>query len=211
MSLDHDRSTARFISSDRMEGTFVAGSSVFAVTVRDLSVTGAQIEHANPIRPAAKGRLVVGRLNAPAVIVWTRMSVPGVYRSGLRLEEQLDVVAAELRDLLAGGAIRKGEDTLREREKARKEREITRERLIGLASSTSALSPQQVAMIRNARQWLLTHPHEAVKWYQRAKMTATEDILRVAGSGRMNREDVLAVWEVLERRFDLKDVVRALG
>jgi len=202
--LDHDRSTARFISDERIDGTFSIGASSVSITIRDLSVTGAQIEHMSPLRPAVKGRLTVGGLNAPAVVIWTRMSVPGLYRSGLRLEERLDVVAAELRDMLAEGVIRKGEDTLREREKARKEREATRARLVGI------LPPQDNAMIRNARNWLLTHPDEAVKWYQRAKMTSTEEILRVAGSGRLNREDVLAVWELLERRFDLRDVVRAL-
>jgi len=92
--LDHDRSTARFISDERIDGTFSIGASSVTITIRDLSVTGAQIEHMSPLRPAVKGRLTVGGLNAPAVVIWTRMSVPGLYRSGLRLEERLDVVAA---------------------------------------------------------------------------------------------------------------------
>jgi len=41
-------------------------------------------------------------------------------------------------------------------------------------------------------------------------VTANEDQIRIAGSGRPNREDVLAVWESLERGVDLRDVVRAL-
>ena len=41
-------------------------------------------------------------------------------------------------------------------------------------------------------------------------MTATEDQVRLAGAGRVNREDVLAVWEYLERSIDLRYIVRAL-
>ena len=211
--IDQARSTARFSSEDRIEGTFCVGQSVFDIVLRDLSVTGAQIEHASPFRPSMQGRLVVGKLNAPAVVIWTRMSIPGLYRTGLRLEEKLDVVAAEIREMLADGHVRKNENTVQQREQARVEREMTRARLVtGVSGGAIPIGMSREAMlaIRGAREWMLAHPHDAVKWYQRAKMTATEDMLRTAGSGRLNRDDILAVWEYLERRYDLRDVVRAL-
>ena len=208
--IDQARSTARFISGDRIDGTFAAGGNSFAVTVRDVSVNGAQIEHPNPLRPMLQGKLSAGKLNVRATVVWTRMSVPGVYRSGLRLDEALDVVAAGIRQMLADGVIRKGEDTLRERERARREREEARQRLLGLKPVPARIAGETEKTIRRAREWFLAHPEEALKWYQRAKATATEEMLQIAASGRLNREDVLAVWEYLDRRFDLRDVVRAL-
>ena len=207
--LDQARSTARFVSDDPVAGVFSVGTSSFNVTVRDVSVNGAQIEHTQPIRPAVQGRLTIGELNAPAVVIWTRMSVPGVYRSGLRLEEELHVVAGAIREMLGRGIIRKDEDTIRRREQARVERERARARLVG-DEPEPPLPEETLRTIRKARQWFLTRPDDAVKWYQRARMTATEEMLRIAGSGRLNREDVLAIWESLERRFDLRDVVRAL-
>lgn len=207
--LDQARSTARFVSEDRVPGVFSAGSNSFDVTIRDVSVNGAQIEHTQTVRPGVQGRLIVGELNAQAVVIWTRMSVPGVYRSGLRLEEELHVIAGAIRDMLGRGVIRKDEDTMRRRDQARLDREVTRSRLTGDAPMPG-LPVDTVNMVRSARNWFLMHPDDAVKWYQRAKMTATEEMLRIAGAGRLNREDVLAIWEYLERRFDLRDVVRAL-
>ena len=102
---EQPRSNARFVSSATSDGTFSVVSSNFAVRVRDLSVGGAQIEHTNALRAATRGVLTVGRLDTPAIVVWTRMSTPGVYRSGLRLEETTDVVAAEIRDMLLDGII----------------------------------------------------------------------------------------------------------
>lgn len=185
----------------------MAGSSTHDVTLCDVSVIGAQIDHSEPLRPAMRGRLCVSVLSAEAVVIWTRMAVPGRYRSGLRLEEAREVVAAAIRDMLQGGLIRKVEDTARQREQARVRREETRARLVPWQA---ALPAEAIQTIRSARNWLLRYPDEAIKWCKRARMTATDDLLRVAGSGRLNRDDVLAVWEYLGRRFAVGEIVRAL-
>lgn len=208
--LDQSRSTARFVSDEPVPGTFSTVAMTLAVTVRDVSVNGAQIEHAQPVRPAMQGRLKLGDLIAPATVIWTRLTGPGRYRSGLRIDEKLDVVAAAIRGLLARGVVRKGEDTLRRREQARLEREQTRVRLTGGHLTPVGPSADVVQQIRLARQWMQSHSEDAMKWYNRARATATEEHLHLAGSGRTNREDVLAVWEYLERGVDLRDVVRAL-
>jgi uncharacterized protein YbjT (DUF2867 family) len=207
--LDQARTTARFVSKDPVDATFTAATTM-PVMLRDVSVIGAQIEHAHPVRPAMQGRLSIGDLEAPATVVWTRLTGPGQYRSGLRIEAPLEVVAAAIRDLLARGVVRKGEDTIRQREEAKIERQKSRMRLTGLESTAASLTVNDIRNIRDARKWMQSHPEDAIKWYYRARATATEDHLRIAGSGRTNREDVLAVWEYLERGFDLRDVVRAL-
>lgn len=212
-SLDQARTTARFISTEPVQATFSAPSATIDVKVRDVSVIGAQIEHTTPIRPAMQGRLRIGKVDAQATVVWTRLTEPGRYRSGLRIEAPLDVIAAAIREMLANGVVRKGEDTIRQRAQARIEREKRRAILAtggNLAPFSGAVTADNVKRIRQAREWMKTHPEDAIKWYYRARATATEDHVRIAGSGRTNREDVLAVWEYLDRGVDLRDVVTAL-
>ena len=212
--LDQARTTARFISTDPVAATFNVASTTLNVSVRDVSVIGAQIEHSQPIRPAATGKLTIGDLDVQASVVWTRLTEPGRYRSGLKIDAPLEVVAAAIRDMLANGVVRKGEDTIRQRAQARIDREKRRALLAtggtNLKPITTDLTREDVAQIRDARRWMQSHPEDAIKWYYRARATATEDHLRIAGSGRTNREDVLAVWEYLERGFDLHDLVKAL-
>jgi hypothetical protein len=208
--LDQARSTARFVSQDSVPATFFTVTGAISVEVRDVSVNGAQIEHGQTVRPAMQGRLVLGNLTANATVIWTRLMVPGRYRSGLRIEQSLDIVAAAIRDLLARGVVRKGEDTLQRREQARLERDNRRAALNAGTPKPGGFSVDDVHRIREARDWMLAFPEDAIKWYNRARITATEDHLRIAGSGRANREDVLAVWEYLARSVDLAGVVRTL-
>jgi hypothetical protein len=210
--LDQPRSTARFNPEGPFAATFIVNGISVQVNVRDLSVTGAQIEHPNALRPGTRGALVVESLNAKTTVVWSRLSAPGVYRSGLRIHEQLDIVAATIRDLLGRGLVRKqGEETLRKRQEALLERERATARLIAPAVKVIGPTEEQVLLIRQARERMLMHPEDAVKWYNRARVTASEDHMRIAESGRPNREDVLAVWEYLERSIDLRFVVQALS
>lgn len=211
--LDQARSTARFISNDPVAATFSVASSTHSVVVRDVSVIGAQIEHSQPLRPSQQGRLVIGDLDARATVVWTRLTVPGRYRSGLKIDAPLEVVAAAIREMLAKGVVRKGEDTIRRREQARIDRQKRRVTLTGGDAAVPlpiGPSDEDVRKIRAARQWMQTHPEDAIKWYFRARATATEDHVIIAGTARINREDVLAVWEYLDRAYDLRDVVKAL-
>ncbi|HEX9161411.1 MAG TPA: hypothetical protein VF980_06850 [Thermoanaerobaculia bacterium] len=206
------RSAARFVSDETVPGIFAAGSLSQAVTLRDVSVNGAQIEHSQPVRPAMQGRITIGDLTAAAVVIWTRLTSPGHYRSGLRIEESLDVVAAAIRELLARGAVRKVENPKQLHQQALVDREKSRAK--NISTPTSAVPPgpsaRDVMKIREARKWMQSHPEDAVKWYLRARATASEDHLTIAGTGRINREDVLAVWEFLGRGVDLRDVVKAL-
>lgn len=211
--LGQDRSTARFAPERPFPATFNASGITIPVGIRDLSVNGAQIEHAQSIRPATQGRLSIDsvELNVPAIVIWSRLAAVDRYRSGLRIDDQLDVVAAAIRELLRRGLVAKGTDTLRRKQQALLEREQAIARQVsGTAPVQGGPSTEQIMLIRHARERLQSHPEEAIKWYNRARVTASEDQVRMAGSGRVNREDVLAVWEYLERSVDLRYIVRAL-
>ena len=74
--LDQARSTARFVSTDPVPATFAPSGNTLHVTLRDVSVLGAQIEHATAIRPNAQGRFKIGEFEAQAIVVWTRLIGP---------------------------------------------------------------------------------------------------------------------------------------
>src|SRR4051794_20083270 len=174
--LDQPRSTPRFNPEAPFAATFTINGTPVQVNMRDLSVTGAQIEHPNPVRPGTRGTLIVESLNTKATVVWSRLAAPGVYRSGLRIHEQLDVVTATIRDLLGRGLVRKqGDETLRKRQEALREREKATARLIAPPLKSIGPTEEQILLIRQARDRMRMHPDDAVKWYNRARATASED------------------------------------
>jgi hypothetical protein len=69
------------------------------------------------------------------------------------------------------------------------------------------VSADQVLLIQHARDRLRTHPDEALKWYNRAKYSIAQSAV---GTPDMlyHREEVLAVWEYLERTVELQTIAR---
>jgi len=61
-------------------------------------------------------------------------------------------------------------------------------------------------MIEHARKQLLSDPNEAQRWYQRAKYAITQGNTNIAADWIRNREDVLAVWEYLERSVEISTI-----
>jgi hypothetical protein len=61
-------------------------------------------------------------------------------------------------------------------------------------------------LIEHARKQLLSDPMEAQRWYQRAKYAITQGTANIVGDAIRNREDVLAVWEYLERSVDISTI-----
>jgi len=54
-------------------------------------------------------------------------------------------------------------------------------------------------------------PEEAQKWYQRAKYAITHGATNVEIEHIHNREEVLAVWEYLERSLDIPTIAAAFN
>jgi len=67
------------------------------------------------------------------------------------------------------------------------------------------IPPDQVMLIQHARERLRSHPDEALKWYNRAKYALVEDDTAIGESLR-HRDDVLAVWEYLERSVPIETI-----
>ncbi|MGZ5474839.1 MAG: hypothetical protein ACXWG4_12855, partial [Thermoanaerobaculia bacterium] len=67
----------------------------------------------------------------------------------------------------------------------------------------------QLLLVQHARERLLADPDEAQKWYHRAKYAITHGASNIEIESIRNREEVLAVWEYLERSIDIQTISRA--
>ncbi|MDQ6801452.1 MAG: hypothetical protein M3041_11495 [Acidobacteriota bacterium] len=209
------RGRERFRVKQRLSGSFGAAE----VTLIDVAEEGAQIEHAQPLRLASKGRLWFKRADVSAslhaFVVWSRLSkTPNevgkyLYRSGLRFDEGAGSFLEAMRMLADQGVIERDDDSLNRKKKRVEEREQDKAgkpivRMVG----TEEISPDQVLLVQHARERLKENFDEAQKWYSRAYFALRDS--RVGNAAELMRypEDVLAVWEYLERSVPLSTIKR---
>lgn len=210
------RTAERFMVDAPIEGYFGRAD----VAIHDLAESGVQVVHAEPLRLATRARLGF-RLGAtavtvPAIVIWSRLSqTPDpkgklLYRSGLRLEANLDSVAGAINTLAGMGLLRHDRDSLyrKKRKIEDKEQEIAVRSAFKPVLQATQLSPDQLLLVQHARERLRSHPDEALKWYNRAKYSHTDEALS-ALDDIANRDEVFAVWEYLERSIDLMTIVHA--
>ncbi|HEY8182589.1 MAG TPA: PilZ domain-containing protein [Thermoanaerobaculia bacterium] len=209
------RGRERYRVKQRLVGSFGAGE----VTLVDVAEEGAQIEHAQPLRLASKGRLWFKRADVSAslhaFVVWSRLSkTPNevgkyLYRSGLRFDEGAASFLQAMQMLADQGVIERDDESLN-RKKKRAE-EIKQDRLgkpIVRMVGTEEISPDQVLLIQHAREKLKENFDEAQKWYSRAYFALRDSRLGNAAELMRYPEDVLAVWEYLERSVPLSTIKR---
>jgi hypothetical protein len=208
------RSIERFVVVESLVGSFGAA----AVAVLDVAEQGAQIEHAQPLRLGSRARLWFKRgdiaASVHAIVIWSRLSEKPntegklLYRSGLRLEDDDAPFSGAIQALADHNVIRRDTESLeRKRRKfVEREQEKTSKPSVKLLK-TEDVSPDQALLIQHARERLQNDPEEARKWYNRARYAIVESATPIAADIR-SREDVLAVWEYLERSVPLSTIVR---
>lgn len=210
------RANERFRARETINGSFGAAS----ISLIDIGETGAQIQHAQPLRLGTRGRLVLRHgtdvFTAVGVVLWSHLSGRPqekgklLYRSGIRFEDEAADFRKIVDTLLAHRVIQADPDSLKRKKERLVEREADR---TGRFQRTFRVVPQfdvssdQVLLIQHARDRLRTHPDEALKWYNRAKYAITQSEDPVP-SEISHRDEVLAVWEYLERTVDLTTIAR---
>jgi hypothetical protein len=214
MDVSELRSTERFLISQSLEGRYGSGN----VTVLNLSTRGAQIEHAQPLRLGMIARFWFKRVdvavNVQALLIWSRLSkTPNeqgkyLYRSGLRLEEESNDYNHALQALLDRGIISPDQESLAKKKQKERDKiaEKTNKPTMKMLRPEVVIPPDQQLLIEHARKQLQAHPEEAQRWYQRAKYAITQGSANIAGDAIRNREDVLAVWEYLERSVEISTI-----
>ena len=208
------RAIERYVVVEPLPGSFGAAS----ITVVDIAEQGTQIEHAQPLRLGARGRLWFRRgdisASVQALVIWSRLSEKPndegklLYRSGLRVEDAEANFGPAIQRLADHGVIRRDTDSLdRKRRKfVEREHEKTSKPSVKLLK-TEEVPADQALLIQHARERLQNDPEEARKWYNRARYAIVESSAPIAAEVR-GREDVLAVWEYLERSVPLSTIVR---
>ena len=209
------RAAERYQVLEPIAGSFGAAE----VIVRNIGDQGAQIEHAQPLRLATKARLWFKRgdvaISVQAIVVWSHLSkTPNekgkyLYLSGIRIDSQADELPRVVQALADRGLLRRDFDSLdrKRRELAEKARRQRAQPVMKMMHSGSAVPADQALLVQHAREHLRAHPNEAQKWYNRAKFAITESGT-VAPDMIRYREDVLAVWEYLERSVELATIVK---
>src|SRR6185369_17091668 len=159
MDLKDLRAADRFVADERIAGSFGAAS----ITVVDLADQGAQIEHSQPLRLGLKARFWFRRgditVSAQGLVVWSHLSKrPNVdgklfYRSGIRIEEDVDEFGDALRQLVRSGIVHRDVGALERKRKRIEEREQERWGKPGLKVFRSEqIPPDQVMLIQHARE-----------------------------------------------------------
>lgn len=202
------RRYARYVIVEPLLGSFGAAE----VMIRNLGDRGAQLQHASPLRIGTRSRLWF-RSGSIAVgiqghVIWSHLSqVPDehgklLYQSGVEIDENAEFLES-LKALVDHGVIRNDLNSL-ERKKKRlleREQEKSGKPVMKYVQHEPEVPPDQALLIGHARERLRGHPDEAKRYYERAQKSGSDAAL-------FHREEVVAVWEYLERTIDLSTIVK---
>ena len=108
--------------------------------------------------------------------------------------------------------LRADPDTLHRKKKRQEERQkkLSTTPSIKYVKTSSAIPSDELLLIQHARERLRSNPDEAQRWYNRARFALVEEETSMRLEANIpHREDVLAVWEYLERSIDLQLIISA--
>jgi hypothetical protein len=197
------RAGVRYVPRRQIGGTF---RDVRFVMLQ-LSSSGLRIRHDDALRPGDEARLSFAILSPPksfvmrARVIWTSIGQRGdqrsYYVSGLRVIENVD------RLVNAAYLLRTARELhIDETDTARRPGGVK-----NVPRQVSGVADEDVVAIIQAVRKLAGDPEEAARWYARARFAiADEEVRKAAPRGAREREEVVGVWESLQRRIDLRTV-----
>ncbi len=214
MEVSELRGTERFVFAEPILGRFGSAD----VSLLNVSGRGAQVAHTQPLRLGSSARLWFKRgdvaVSVQALCIWSHLSkTPNekgkhLYTSGLRIEQEYPEYETALQALLDRDVISPDPESLEKKKKKELARiaEKNGRPIVKLLRPDVDVPPDTQLLIEHARKQLLADPTEAQRWYQRAKYAITQGGVNIATDAIRNREDVLAVWEYLERSVDISTI-----
>lgn len=198
------RMAPRYVPRRQIDGIF--GETKF--TIVQLSKTGLRIRHTGALMPGDEAKLSFALLaNARSVVVrarvvWTslaRSSGDSFSISGVKVIEHQDRLARAI-DMLTVSHY------LQPERRAARRRDADDEKYI-----LEGVSDDEVAAVMNAMQKFADDPVEANRWYGRGRFALSdEDVRRSAPARPREREEVLGIWEYLERQVEIPKVAGIL-
>jgi hypothetical protein len=194
--LPEHRGSGRYIPLRRLAG--ILGDVKF--TILQLSTTGLRIRHDEPLLPGDEAKLSFALLMpARSVVlrvrvVWTSLAKAGEEQfsiSGLRVIEHVDRLERAIEALKAAHELQP-------------ERRARMRRSADGMTVVSDISDEEMAMVTAAVQKFANDPVEANRWCSRARFALSdESVRRAAPQHPREREQVLGIWEYLDRQVDI--------
>ena len=198
------RIASRYVPLRQLSGIF--GDVKFSVL--QLSATGLRIRHADQLMPGDEAKLSFALMKPArsvvvrARVVWTSMARSGEEHfsiSGLRIIEHADRLEQAIASLRAA-------HELQPERRTRMRREGDGLTMIG------GISDEEMALVTSAVRKFADDPVEASRWYSRARFALSDEtVRRLAPERPREREEVLGVWEYLERRVDIAKIAGVLS
>lgn len=198
------RIASRYVPLRQLSGIF--GDVKFSVL--QLSATGLRIRHADPLMPGDEAKLSFALMKPArsvvvrARVVWTSIARSGDEHfsiSGLRIIEHSDRLEQAIASLKAA-------HELQPERRTRMRREGDGLTMIG------GISDEEMALVTSAVRKFADDPVEASRWYSRARFALSDEtVRRLAPERPREREEVLGVWEYLERRVDIAKIAGVMS
>jgi hypothetical protein len=200
------RAAPRYIPRRQIDGVF----NNVRFSIVQLSATGFRIRHNEELLPGDEARLSFALLNAAqsfamrARVVWTSIareregdSRP-FFISGLRVTEHADRLARAIEILRSAHELEPDR------------RAISRGSLNSPVPANA--SDEEVAMVMKAVQRFADDPLEASRWQARGRFALSDpDVRRYAPAKPRDREEVLAVWEFVERQIEVPKIIEVMA
>jgi hypothetical protein len=200
----------RFLIEPAIEGSF--GGS--AVEILDLAEKGIRARHQSPMRPGTAGsvsfRVSAGTIvRLRARIVWCRLSTDSspdgklLYLSGVRFEETSDALSQSIQYLLRAEQAYRDHDSLQKKisKESQKSSKPKRSATMKVIRQRRRIEEDTLLLVKQAWNYVKENPHEAMKWYNRGKYALKADVPKL-----QRKDDVLAIWEYLERSVPLETI-----
>ncbi|MGK2856400.1 MAG: PilZ domain-containing protein [Thermoanaerobaculia bacterium] len=215
MEVSEARSEDRYRVQMRLDASF-GGSDVVLV---DLGEHGAQVQHPVPIKLGAIARLIFTapstgqQVRVQGTIIWSRISAkPDAagkrhYASGIRIDDPEESLKELIPRLVAANVLRLDNLSLDKKRKALLDKEKARQmpgfKMVG---QKPRIPDDVILLVRQTRNRLKDNPAEAVKWYNRAKYSLDQSGVQIH-----QRDEVLAIWEYLERSIEIDIIARIIS
>jgi hypothetical protein len=197
------RFASRFVPLRQIDGFL----NDMKFTIVQISSTGMRIRHREPLVPGVEAKLSFALIKPARSfvmrvrVVWTSLARSGDEHfsiSGLRVIEHGERLARAVEILNASHELQP-----ERRAKPRRADDVV---------ALDGISDDDIAKITAAVQKFAEDPLEASRWYSRARFSLSdENVRRVAPARARDREEVLGVWEYLDRQVDLTKVAGVMA
>ena len=198
------RRAERYVPLRQIGGIF--GETKFSIL--QMSTTGLRIRHQEPVMPGTEAKVSFALLKpARSVVVRARVVWTSIARSG---EERFSI--SGLRILDHQERLARAIDLLKAAHELQPERRAQVRRATDGLVPIEEISDEEIALVTNAVQKFATDPVEAGRWYSRARFALSdENVRRTAPERPREREEVLGIWEYLDRQVEIPKIAGIVG